>query len=846
MLNSMPSDVMPAPLQGASKNRLIIPFILAVFFVSGACGLLYEVVWMKMLTIVFGGTALATTTTLAAFMSGLALGSFYFGRFTDRHQHPLRIYAFLEMGTGLFAFLMPLLLSLMDRFYIFIYQDVTAGYLWLSLIRLALSFLVLLIPATLMGGTLPVITRFLVRRFGQLGSRVGQLYFVNTLGAVAGTFATGFFLIVWLGINEAAYVAGGLNIFIAIAILVLDRRTVSAGHSETTLVSQAADSNGGAEKLNQPYYSSRIARLALWAFAISGFCSLAYEVLWTRALVFILDNTAQAFTTMLVAFLLGIALGSLVITRYVDRLKHLLALFGLAEVLIALLAIISIPVFGNLGASIGSSPGSILYPTFSLWQWAGIRFGRALLVMLLPTFLMGITFPIASKLYARSETGVGGAIGNIYSANTVSGVIGSFVAGFALIPWIGVYNSVMLVAGLNTIVGLTLLLIEPVMKLRNRLKTALVSIVCFITALAVLLSLGQIIFVSPIEWQSTDRLLYYKEGIGSTVKVYQDVFGDKTISIDGFPVAGTTPRHQDAQRSLGNLPLLLSRVSQPRVNLVGFGAGGSSWTATLYNPSALDCVELVPSVVEAAKFFPEVNHGVMNNPTLDLIIGDGRNYLLVTDKQYDIITVDATSPKSAGSGSLYTKEFYESCKARLTNNGLIAQWLPFHLLSEDEIKMTIRTFMSVFPHASLWFSFQRFYFILVGTQSELNLDFQLLQDRMADENIKAELAPVDISDSYDVLSCFIMGEGALANYASGAKLNTDGHPYLEYSATMSYFITGDFTRQSLSGISRLRQSVLPYLANLGATESEVEKVKANLQERFNATPVAHFWPDYVN
>jgi spermidine synthase len=668
---------------------------------------------------------------------------------------------------------------------------------------------------------------------------VGQLYFFNTIGAVAGTLITGFFLIIWLGLNGAAYAAGALNLGIALAVLMLDKRLPAAGYEQASPVNRSTDSDRGTEIPSHPSYSPGIARLALWAFAISGFCSLAYEVLWTRALVYILDNTAQAFTTMLVAFLLGIALGSLAITRLVDRSRHLLLLFGLCEVLIALFALISIPVFGNLGAGFGVTPDS-------LWQWAGIRFGRSLLVMLLPTLIMGITFPIASKIYIRSAAGVGEAIGNIYSANTLGGVIGSLAAGFALIPWIGVYHSVMLVAAINTIIGLSLLLAEPAIKLGKRLTGASFSLICFATALAVLLPSGQYIFSSPAEQRYPSQLLYYKEGIGSTVKVYQDVFLDKTISIDGFPVAGTTQRHQDAQRSLGNLPLLLSQAPRPKVNLVGFGAGGASWAATLYNASVIDCVELVPSVAQAAAFFPEINHGVMDSPTFNLIQGDGRNYLLLTDNKYDVITVDATSPKSAGSGSLYTREFYESCQAHLEDGGLVAQWLPFHLLSEDEIKMTARTFMSVFPHASLWFSFERFYFILIGTQSELNLDFSLLEEKMADADIQAELAPAGINDSYDVLSCFIIGEETLVSFCSAGRLNTDSHPYLEYSQTMSYFFAEDFARQNLSSISSLRQIVLPYLALNDLPEVDSASIKANLLERFDITPVVHFWPDYVN
>ena len=812
-----------------SLNNRFVPPLMALFFVSGACGLIYEVVWMKTLTVVFGSTALAISTILASFMSGLALGSYLFGRCIERRKHPLRIYALLELGTGLFAFIMPFMLSSLDGFYVFIYQNVTTSYAGLSLIRLALSLLVLIIPAALMGGTLPVVTHFLTGLFGKPGSRIGQLYFINTMGAAAGTFAAGFILIAGLGINGSAYLAGGMNIVIAIVVLGMDKSISFATQTEPTSLAPAAVPPEDDAALSPRY--SRTARIVLWALAVSGFCSLAYEVLWTRALVFILDNTAQAFTTMLMAFLLGIALGSIASARFADRIKHPLVMLGAAEALIAITALISIPVFTGLGAGLGGSPESIFSQSIGMWQWAGIRLGRALIVMLLPTFLMGTIFPLAGKVLAQSTKGAGSAVGKLYSLNTMGGVIGSFAAGFILIPWLGVYHSVMLVAGINAAVGLTLLLAEYTVKLSSRLKSASLGAVSFTAALAILFSMGQVVFTSPIELVIPSRTLYYNEGIGSTVKVFQDITGDKRITIDGFSVAGTAPRHQDAQRSLGNLPLLLSQVSCPRVNLVGFGAGGATWAATLYNPSAVDCVELVPSVIEAARLFPEVNHGVMDAPGVNIIAGDGRNYLLVTDKEYDVITVDATSPKSAGSGSLYTKEFYESCKTRLGEDGLVAQWLPYHLLSGDEIKMTIRTFQMVFPHSSLWFSLDGYYFILIGTQSELSLDFRLLQQKMADEKILEELAPVGIYDSYDVLSCFIMGEDDLRNYSAGAKVNTDDHPYLEYSASKSYFNADDLTRENLFAINPWCTSVLPYLFNTGDTGSEEADVQVMLEAR---------------
>lgn len=827
--------------QKITGTRFLLPIILILFFFSGASALVYEVVWMKMLTIVFGATALAISTTLASFMAGLALGNYWFGRLVDRSHRPLLIYALLEFGIGIFAFIMPAIFSLLDSIYIFVYQDITQNYIWLSLIRFVLSFAVLLIPTTLMGGTLPVITRFLFRRSGHLGERISQLYSVNTLGAVVGTFAAGFFLIAALGIHEAAYLAGAINLLIAAVMVALDRKYSAKSTDDNQNSIVASDALAGNNQSNQ-LFTPRLARLALWAIGISGFCSLAYEVLWVRALVFILDNTSHAFTTMLSAFLFGLALGSLVVARWVDSTRRLFIIFGIVEVFIGFFALLSIPVFGNLGASLGGASG---YTASNQWLWVLTRFGRSFFMMLIPTVLMGMTIPIATRIYAKGKTGIGSAVGRVFAVNTMGGVLGSFLAGFLLIPLIGVSSSIMLVAIVNATIGIALMLAEPVMKYRNRLKMVAANGALIVTALAVLLSYGQLIFISPTERATMQNVLYYEEGVGATVKVYQDVFLDKTLSIDGFPVAGTTHRHQDGQKSLGNMPLLLSQVDQPGVSIIGFGAGGSSWAATLYDTSLIETVELVPAVLEAARFFPEINHGVLDDPQLNIITGDGRNYLLLTDKTYDIISVDATSPKSAGSGNLYTEEFYQLCRQHLSQNGLMLQWLPYHLLSEEELKMTARTFLQVFPHASLWFSFQRNYFLLVGTQQPLSLDFQRLVSLISQEGIQQELEPLGINDAYDVLACFMMDEETLFNYVTGARLNTDNHPYLEFEPSIAYFLIEEYINKNLSSIAPLRQSIWPYLVNVGQTESEIQSAKDELERRIIDTSIDKYWPQYV-
>jgi spermidine synthase len=821
-----------------TRTHFLLPIILILFFFSGASALVYEVVWMKMLTLVFGATAFAISTTLASFMAGLALGNYWFGRLVDRSHRPLLIYSLLEFGIGIFAFIMPVVFSLLDNIYIYIYQDITQNYIGLNLIRFVLSFIILIIPTTLMGGTLPVITRFLFRQSGHLGERVSQLYSVNTLGAVVGTFTTGFFLIAVLGIHEAAYLAGTINLLIAAVMLALDRK-----HSTKSRNDNQNTSNILGRSEDNQIFSSRLAKLALWSIGISGFCSLAYEVFWTRALIFILDNTSHAFATMLSAFLFGLALGSMIVARWVGSTKRLFITFGIIEVFIGFFALLSIPVFGNLGVSVG---GASSYTETNQWLWVLTRFGRSFLMMLIPTVLMGMTIPIATSIYTKGKTGVGSAVGRVFAINTMGGVLGSIMAGFLLIPLIGISGSIMMVATINATIGIALILAEPVMKYRNRIRMVVANGALIVTTLAVLMFYGQLIFISPTERTTMNNVLYYEEGADATVKVYQDIFLDKTLSIDGFPVAGTTRRHQDGQKSLGNIPLLLSQVDQPSVNIIGFGAGGSSWAATLYDISSIECVELVPAVLEASSFFPEINHGVLDDPQLTIITGDGRNYLLLTDKIYDIISVDATSPKSAGSGNLYTEEFYQLCQKRLSQDGLMLQWLPFHLLSEVELKMTTRTFLQVFPHASLWFSFQRNYFLLVGTQQPLSLDFQRLVSLTLQEDIQKELGPLAINDAFDVLTCFIMDEEALSNYVNGARLNTDNHPYLEFEPSMGYFLIEEYIQKNISSIAPLRQSIWPYLVNVGRTESEIQTVHDELEKRIIDTSIDNYWPQYVS
>ena len=400
--------------------RHIKPIVWLIFICSGASGLIYEVIWMRQLTLIFGSTVFATSTVLTAFMGGLALGSFYFGRKIDESdQSPLRIYALLEAGIGAFCLVWPLILSVLGALYVLIDRNVTSEFYTLSLIRFLLTFAVLLIPSTLMGGTLPVLTRFFVKRLEQLGTNIGVLYALNTFGAVVGTVAAGFFLLEAFGIRWSLGIGIAINFAVAAIALALAQRV--SGAEDVESVVEETNVQLPPPENQQPTANNH---LILWAIGISGFCALAYEVLWTRIMVFFLGSTTYAFATMLAAFLFGIALGSIVVARWVDRIGQPVAVFGIVQLGIGLFALILMPAFEELYAMTRAFQSTFGVSRF----WA---FFSCFLVMCLPTFLMGASFPLVTKIYTGNERQLGRSIGNVYAVNTVGSILGAFLQGLS-------------------------------------------------------------------------------------------------------------------------------------------------------------------------------------------------------------------------------------------------------------------------------------------------------------------------------------------------------------------------------------------------------------------------------
>ena len=810
--------------------RYIKPIVWLIFILSGASGLIYQVIWMRQLTLIFGSTVFATSTVLTAFMGGLALGSYYFGRKIDEStQSPLRMYALLEAGIGAFCLVWPLLLAALSAIYVLIHRNVTSEFYTLSLIRFVLTFGVILIPSTLMGGTLPVLTRFFVKRLEQLGTNIGILYALNTFGAVIGTVAAGFFLIEALGIRWTLGIGIAINFAVAAIALVLSRDSYQPSVNSRQLKDGSVEPEPSLTDNRQ--LTTDNSKIALWAIGISGFCALAYEVLWTRIMVFFLGSTTYAFATMLAAFLFGIALGSMMLARWVDRIKQPVAIFGIIQLGIGLFALILMPAFEEL---YGMSRA--FQSTFGLSRfWT---FFSCFLVMSLPTFLMGASFPLVTKIYTGSARQIGKSIGNIYAVNTVGSILGAFCAGFILIPLLGIRPSIVLTVALNSGIGCLLIL-----KSRWQTETGKslgqgigIGMPLLNAGLAVilLLTVNQPLFLKSAIFKTQrpgDTLVDYNEEVDATVTTLKDDEGVYRLYVDTNQAADASRWDSPSHRVIAHLPLLL-HPRPKRALVVGFGMGLTSHSITQHGVQ-VDAIELSSGVLSAArKHFTHINGNVFDNPQFNYKLNDGRNHILMTQTKYDMISTGIIHPLvSAGSSNIYTADFYRLCRKILTEDGIMCQWVPLHRLPETHYKMIVRTFIEVFPETTLWYKYTPDFVILIGTREPLRINYKNFIDRAQIASIREGLAADDL-DGMSLIDSFMMGPETVRKYVGAGPIHTDNRPRLEFFRGADLVGT---TTQNVKGMAQYRERVLPYLTNYGATLAEQRATREKLNTYFRAT-----------
>jgi spermidine synthase len=755
--------------------------ILTIFLVSGAAGLIYQVVWTRLLTLSFGCTIYAASAVLTAYMAGLGLGSWTLGRLGDRVHRPLRFYGLLELGIGVYAAFFPLLLAAVTAAYTGIDRAWGLGFTSLTLVKFVLALFLLIIPTFLMGGTLPVLTRVLVRDLGMATRKVAYLYALNTAGALVGTLVAGFALIPSVGLKISLYAAVALNLLIGAAVLWLasGERARSTDSSEPGEAAQPATlprtpearsprslQHRGPELDSHPSDVS----LALLVMFVSGFLSLAYEVVWTRSLLLYMGTTNYAFSTMLSVVLFGIAAGSLLIGAAAPRIRRPLLLLAAAEAGIGASVFLVLPALGRIS-------GALDAPALAALPWTAYnlsRFGLCFAALLLPTLLMGATFPLAAQIVMRDVRHLSRSIGQVYSFNTVGAIFGSAIAGLVLLPWLGGGESLVVLGAGNLILAAIVLGASGRRPWRLWAVAPLAALVGLIVAHGALSRLPQRTLLEKIA--RSGQILAEGDGLEAHVAVNQNLYGQRQLWVNADVVARSTGS-VSGHNMLGHLPMLFARENREAV-VIALGTGISAGIVGLYDPQTLDVVEISKLVLDDAPLFGADNYDITRNPQARFVIDDGRTFVQVAKRTYDVIAAEPLHPWKAGVANMYTKEYYQLCRRLLRPGGIVVQWIPLYGMSDSDARDLTRTFVEVFPQTSYWlFGLDA---VLLGHTEPFALDLPELDHRMAPESIRHDLDKVNVRGTLDLLHHLVLGPTELRTYCQGARVMSDWFPFIEY------------------------------------------------------------------
>ncbi|MEW6363345.1 MAG: fused MFS/spermidine synthase [Acidobacteriota bacterium] len=782
-------------------NRIEI-IIAVLFLLSGAAGLIYQVVWTRMLILVFGNTMLATSTVLSAFMAGLALGSYTLGRYVDALPRSLlHLYAVLEAGIGVFALVFPQFQVWLTPLYTSAYQSFSGNLPAINLIRFLLCFGLILVPTFLMGGTLPVLVKYVHSAGSGLGRRVGRLYGLNTAGAMAGTVVSGFWLLGTVGMRVTTWVGVALNLGVAVSAWLCAGRM----WMEDSVPPRRAKKAPGEEALALPQAT---VNLVLLGSGLAGFCSLAYEVLWTRMLNLFFHNTVFSFTTILATFLAGIALGSLLYARWLSSWDRPAVLFVACEAGIGVLSYATPFVFDLLYQPVFAQSGQ-LYTVL-----------KAGLIMVAPATLMGIALPLAVQICQRGPSREGQSVGRVYAINTVGSILGSFAAGFILLPHLGIVKSIVCLATLNILAGLLVIGSLP----SRRTRWAAIAPLGLFAAAIIAFTPPELFRRIHAKSQPDADILCYQEGRIANVTVY-DFYkeGYKDLYLNGIEEASSRLWHVQLFKMLGVLPAIMHPNPDDAL-MIAFGAGMSAG-ACAGEVSSLECAELNPDVQQEGRIFAVENLRVLDNPKLELTFNDGRNHLLLTPKKYSLIVSDATNPVAFDSWTLYTREFYELCKSKLRDGGVFCQWIPIPLPG-DSLQVILKSFQSVFPHASFWSIYGCSQCLMLGTPERLQIDYQEISRRLPATLKRSELDAYGVDTTEKFLSFFMLGEDELRRYLRDTvRMNTDDLPLAQFHAR----IFDPEGIQASVDLLKNQTTIAPYLKNMPVDRTAVLRRLADYQ-----------------
>jgi spermidine synthase len=759
---------MSDPRAGYPKLLLVLSVLL---FLSGASALIYQVLWLRLLGLVFGVTVYAASTVWAVFMAGLALGSIAGGRAADRLHRPLVWLGIAEALIGLTALLTPLALGVLQSAYAAIHPAIESSPAAQTAVRLAISFAVLIVPSALMGATLPLAVKSCVLEAGSLGGRIGVLYATNTAGAIAGSLVAGLALIPGSGIRTSFLAAAALNAVVALGAAAAGRSYLAVGSGRGQDNHLPVPEARGEELVAHGGARDADATVVLLVFAVSGFVSLALEVIWFRVLILFLRPTVYGYSMMLAAVLGGIAIGSYAAALLLRRLpgRSWMMTLGWLESAIGISSLLSFAVLPWIPALVrGTGPQLASL----LGNYLGYQALVSFAVILPPMILFGGAFPIGLHVWtaASSRNGqLGTRVGLFYSLNVAGAIAGSLATGFILLPQLGSLKSLVLMGGLSVACAFALFGVAPG-AIARRVASAAITAIAFVVALRATPDPFTAFLAQRYPGQ---EIVWLREAVQAIVSVHRDDAGSYTLNVSGnhqASTAGATPR---VHQRIGNLPMIVHPDAREAL-VIGLGGGATAGALSQHTGVTVEVVELSREVTQAAdRFFRSINFDVLRKPGVRLHVDDGRNFLLVTRGRYDVITADVILPIHAGSGNLYSVEYFTLARRALKPGGLVVQWAAG---TEAEYKLIVRTFLTVFPETTLWADGS----LLLGSVDPLRLRTEDFDWTLHDPARREMMLMLGVQDFEDLLGLYVAGPDELRHYAGEGPVLTDDRPLVEY------------------------------------------------------------------
>ncbi len=824
------------------NRRTLIVAVSGLFFLSGASGLIFETAWTRLFLSLFGHGIHTTSAVLAAFMGGLGFGALIAGRKAGRVRRPLRVYAILELAVAAWVVTSPLQVRVADLI-VGVLAARSESLLVSDVVAWGVAFGLLVVPAALMGATLPVLCRSLIVEEATIGRVFGLLYGINTIGAVIGVFGAGYWSILHLGVKGSLWLGCSLNLAAAAGAMLLDRRQVSLRPRPEMPSEQPRTGD------------DRTLRVIQVIVGVAGACAMAYEVVWIRLFVFILGSSILSLAQVLGTLLLALGLGALILPRLVgSRSRHLAAL-GWSQALLALAAVGGVVALGRLDEVLAviASAGGFADPLSSIW-------GRALVVgviVFLPGLAMGATLPAATGAISDLRDAERG-IGALYAANTIGNIVGALTAGYLLVPALGAARSLGVVAACNLVLAS---MVAVQFGARRGFRRWVPAAVALVAAGVVIVSIGADSFRAVFSDQKAyGQLVEVSESLRGTVTV-QDVpplpilaanadkqglfsvgAGYRLLAVDGVDVAGSSPDLRTTQLMQAHVPLLL-HGSPRRVLQIGHGSGATALEVGLYSPEVFDLAEINPRVItEAHRWFPRWR-GAHFNP----VFTDAKNFVRRSSRTYDVILNDSTYPGHRGSSQLYSEDHFWACRQRLAPGGIVSTWLPVDLPPES-FAMVLASFRSVFPESSFWLPLNCWnkHGVLVGSLEPIDEAVLRVRGGSWPAGVAESLAEIGLDDPEVFASSLVLNSAGVEDMARGSRHNTDDRPFLEYPAR-GFSVSGEqFWSETLEQIS-LRMP--PVVGKARAVESLIEGQLFLLEGRSDAALAAYgragqLWPGH--